>query len=123
MLFELNGERRVFGDFLQNLYFRDADFVAAGGALLSSNLAGDDDAGLLRQTLERIKRFGSFLLRANALDDASAVAENGEQQFAGFAKIVEPAFQRYFLPVVLSCLFDADRGHSSVLCVGRNRLV
>src|ERR1700674_5883032 len=47
MLFELDGERRAFGDFLDDLDFGDADFVAAGGALFRADFAGHDDTGFL----------------------------------------------------------------------------
>src|SRR5260370_7637835 len=51
MLLELNREGCAFGDFLNDLDFSDADFVAAGGALFGSHFAGDDDAGFPRQPL------------------------------------------------------------------------
>ena len=47
MFFELDGERRTFGDFLDDLNFCDTDFVAPGGPLFRTNFPGDDDAGFL----------------------------------------------------------------------------
>ena len=111
VFFELDGKGRGVGDFLNDLDFGDAHFEAARGALLGANFAGDDDAGFLRETFQRFKGFGIFFQRADTLDDAGAVAKNREQQFAGFAQVVEPAANRYFLPVVLACLLDRDDGH------------
>jgi hypothetical protein len=81
VLFELDGEGRALWNFLDDLDFRDADLVAAGGALFRANLAGDNDARFLRQALQRFKRLGIFLQRANALDDPGAVAEDRKKQF------------------------------------------
>jgi len=39
MLFELDGEGRAFQNFLDDLDFGDADFVAAGGALFRADFA------------------------------------------------------------------------------------
>src|SRR5260370_36971914 len=78
MLLELNREGCAFGDFLNDLDFSDADFVAAGGALFGSDFAGDDDAGFLRQALQRFARLGIFLQRAPTLDDARPVPEDRE---------------------------------------------
>ena len=70
---------------------RDAHLEAARRARLGANLAGDDDAGFLRQPAQRGEGFGLLFLRDHALDDAGAVAKNREQQLARFAQIVEPA--------------------------------
>ena len=113
---ELDGEGRGFGNFLDDLNFADADFVAAGSALLGADFAGDDDAGFLREALEGFEGFGIFFQGADALNDAGAVAKNGEEQFAGFANIVEPAANGDFLAVVLACVFNRDNGHGVVLC-------
>ena len=67
-------------------------------------LPGDDDAGFLRETFQGFKGFRIFLQRADALDDARAVAKNGEEKLAGFAKVIEPAANRDFLPVVFACI-------------------
>src|SRR5439155_19140869 len=44
MLFQLNGEWSTFRNFLDDLNFRDADFIAAGGAFFRADFAGHDDA-------------------------------------------------------------------------------
>ena len=113
---ELDGKGRGFGNSLDDLNFTDADFVAAGSALLGADFASDDDAGFLRQALESFEGFGIFLQGADALNDAGAVTENGEHQLAGFANIVEPAADGDFLAVVLTCVFNRDNGHGVVLC-------
>ena len=123
MLFELDGERRGFGDSLDDLDFADADFVAAGGALLGVDFAGDDDAGFLGEAFEGLEGFGIFFQGADALNDAGAVAKDGEEEFAGFAEIVEPAADGDFLGVVLACEFDGDYGHGEVLCCEFKRTV
>jgi hypothetical protein len=48
MLLEGDGVGVGFGDALNHLDVFDVEFEAAGGALVGSDLAGDDDAGLLR---------------------------------------------------------------------------
>src|SRR5260370_13172182 len=82
---ELNGEGRALGNSLDDLNLANTDFVAARSALFRADFAGDNDAGFLRQTLQRFERFGVFLQRADALNDAAAVAENREEQLARFA--------------------------------------
>ncbi len=114
VFFKLDGKGRGVGNFLDDLDFGDAHFEAAGGALLGADFSSDDDAGFLRETFQRFKGFGIFLERADALDDSRTVAKNREHQFAGFAEIVEPAANRYFLPVVLACLFDSDDSHGQL---------
>ncbi len=111
MLLELDGEGRAFWNFLDDLDFGDANFVPAGCAFLRANFAGNDNAGFLRETLQRLERLGIFLERANTLDNAGAVAKNREEQFARFPKVIEPALERDFLSVVLASLLDGDRGN------------
>jgi hypothetical protein len=109
---ELDGEGRALGNFLDDLDSADADFVAAGSALFSADFAGDDDARLLREALKRFKSFRTLFERADALDDAGAIAKDGEEQLTGFAQIVEPPTQCDFLAVVLASLFDGNDGQS-----------
>ncbi len=116
VLFQLDRERLALWNFLHDLNFADADFVAAGGALFRADFAGDNDAGLLRQAFQRFERFGIFLLRADPLDDACSISENREEQFARFTQVVEPALECDFLAVVLACLLDRDRRHGEVIC-------
>src|SRR5580704_17011054 len=90
VLFELNRIESGLDDFLQDLDFGDADFVAAGSALFSANFSCDDDAGFLREAFESGEGVGTFFERDDALDDAGAVAKDREEELAGFALIVEP---------------------------------
>src|SRR5215813_10801338 len=114
MLFELDRERGFFRDFLQDLYRGDADFIAAGRALLGPDFADDDDAGFLCEALQGFECGGVFLQRNDTLHDASSITEYGEEQLAGFSQVVEPAPQRNFLAVVFSRLLDGNRGHGSL---------
>ena len=113
VLFELDGVGSGLVNFLQDFDFGDADFVAAGGALLGANFSGDDDAGFLREAFQRGEGVGAFFERNDALNNAGAVAENREEQLAGFALIVEPAADGDFLRVVFAGVFDVDRGHGA----------
>ena len=103
--------------FLQDFNFGDADFEAAGGTLFGANFSGDDDAGLLREAFERGEGVGVFFQRDDALDDAGAVAKNREEEFAGFALIVEPALDGDFLRVVFAGVFNVDRRHGALWSV------
>jgi len=49
-----------FRNTLNDLNFGDAHFVPAGSALFGANLAGDDDAGLLREPLKRLRKPQDF---------------------------------------------------------------
>ncbi len=98
-----DGIRIVRIDALQNLRIADVHLVAAGSALVGAHLAGDDHAGFLGQALDRLEQFGrDRVLGDDALDDAAAVAENGEQQFAALAQVVEPAANGDGLTFVLA---------------------
>ena len=90
----------------------DAYFESARSTRLGADLPCDDDARFLREPLQRLKGFGAFFERTDALEDAGAVAKNGEHQFAGFAEIVKPSANRDFLSVVLPRLVDAYGRHS-----------
>ena len=96
---------------MDNFDLADADFVTAGRAFFRADFAGDDDAGFLCQAFQRFECFGILFQRTDALDDAGAVAEDREEQFAGFAQVIEPAFERNFLAVIPADLLDGDGGH------------
>ena len=108
---------------MDDVNFADADFVAAGSALLGADFAGDDDAGFLGETLEGGKGFGIFFEGADALNDAGAVAKDGEEEFAGFAKVVEPAANGDFLGVLFACVFNGNDSHGEVFCCRFKRTV
>ena len=117
MFFQLDGEGRALRDFLDDLDFRDAQFVAAGGAFLRADLSGDDDAGFLSETLQRFERFRILLQGANALDDSRAVAKNRKQQFSRLAKVIKPSLESNFLSVEFPRLLNGDDRHRlSLLC-------
>ncbi len=115
VLFELDGEGCGFRNALDDLDFGDAHFVPAGSALLGANLSRYNDAGLLREPLKRFESLRIFFERADALNDASAVPKDREDQLAGFANVVEPAADGDFLAVVFPCVFNGDRGHGGLL--------
>ena len=72
------------GDALDDLDVLDVELVAAGGALVGADLAGDDDAGLLREAFEGFEdgSGATALDVGHALDGAGAVAEDGEEELA-----------------------------------------
>ncbi len=81
----------------------DIELIAAGGALIGADPAGDDDAGFLGEALVRLQHFrrdGGF--GHDALHSACAVAKDGEQQLSAIAHVVEPAAEHDGLP---SCCF------------------
>ena len=123
VLFELNWKRRALRNFLLDLDFAHADFEAAGRALLAADLSRDDDAGFLRQPLQRFERFRVLLERADPLNDSRAIAKNRKQQFPRLTQVIQPPLQGDFLPVILSSLFDGDRRHREVLCPNAKRQV
>ena len=115
VLLELDGERFVFGNFLQHLDFRDAHLEAARSALFGANFAGDNHAGLLREAFQGFESFGIFFQGADTLDDAGAVAKNRKNQLAGFTDVVKPTADGDFLAVVIAGVFNRNRSHSELL--------
>ena len=73
-------------------------------------LPGDDDARLLRQPAQRFEGLGLLFLRDHALQNAGAVAKDGEEQLARFAQVVKPALHRHFFAGVLPGVFDVHYG-------------
>ena len=81
-----------FADELEDFDVLDVELEAAGGALVGADFGGDDDAGLLREGLDAVEDLGrDGGLGDDALDGAGAVAEDGEEELAGLAHVVEPA--------------------------------
>ena len=100
-----------FGDALHDLDVRDVEFVAAGSALVGADFAFDDDAGFLSEAFDGVEDFGrNCVLRDHALDDAAAVAELGEEEFAAFAEIVEPSADGDGLAFVFADFCDRADG-------------
>ena len=55
VLLERDGEGRLVGDALHDLDVVDVELEAGGRARVGADLAGDDDAGLQREVLERLE--------------------------------------------------------------------
>ena len=92
VFFEGDGERGVFGDALEDFYVFDVELVAAGGAGVGTDFAGDDEAGFEGELFEGVEDFfGDGGFGDDALDGAGAVAEDGEEELARGAEVVEPA--------------------------------
>jgi hypothetical protein len=91
-LFELDGEGCFYGDFLDDGDAFDVELVAGGGAAVGADLAGDGEGGLEGEVLEGFEDFfGDGGFGDDALDGAGAVAEDGKQELARGAEVVEPA--------------------------------
>ena len=70
----------------------DVELEAAGGAGVGADFAGDDDGGFEGEGFEGVEDFfGDGGFGDDALDGAGAVAEDGEEELAGGAEVVEPA--------------------------------
>ena len=81
-----------FGHALENLYVRDIEFIAAGGALIGADFAFDDDARFLGEAFDGVENFGrDGVFRDYSLNDAGAVAKLREEELAAFAEVVEPS--------------------------------
>src|SRR5262249_44036783 len=92
VLFARDGKRIVFWNALHDPHIGDIKLIAAGRALVGANFAGDDYAGFVCKRVESVKDLGrDLVLGRHALDDAGAVAKNGEDQLAALTFVVEPA--------------------------------
>ncbi len=70
----------------------DVELVAAGGAGVGADLAGDGEGGFEGEIFQGLEDgFGDGGLGDDALDGSGAVAEDGEEELAGGAEVVEPA--------------------------------
>ncbi len=86
-------------------------FVAAGGALVGADLAGDNDGGFLGQVFDGLEQgFGQRTFYGHALHQAGAIAQDRKDDFAGFAKVVEPTGDPHRFANVGGCLGDVDSG-------------
>src|SRR5215472_3019703 len=113
VLFELNGIRLRFRDFLDHADVADVNFVTARSAQFGLNFAGDNNAGLLRETFEVLEGLRLLFERDYTLNDAGAVAKNREEELAGLAEVVEPAANFHALACELAGLFDGDGGRGA----------
>ncbi len=110
VLFERDRVGVGLGDALDDLDVFDIELEAAGGAFVGADFAGDDDAGLLRQAFECLEDRGRHALDVgHALHGAGAIAKDGKQQLAAFARVVEPSVKSDGLAFKL-----AERGDGGV---------
>src|SRR5579864_9323145 len=123
VLFERDRERIVFWHALQHLHTGHVQFKTARRALVCAHLAFNDDAGFLREPLYRFKDFGwNGIFRDHALNGSTAIAENREEQFPAFAKVIEPAADRDRLAFVFANFCDGgDWVHAGTVIYRRLR--
>ena len=118
VLFERDGVRRFFGDALGDGDVLDVELEARGCAGVFADGAGDDERRLEGQGLEGVEDLlGDGGFGDDALDGAGAVAEDGEQQLAGAAQVVEPAAESDGLAL---CSEVGDGGDGSGYCSVRH---
>src|SRR6516165_3279032 len=68
----------------------DVELISSRCALVGTDLAGDDDARLLRETFERLEDFRRNALHmGDTLHGPGSVAEDREQQLSALARVVE----------------------------------
>ena len=81
----------------------DVELEAGGGAGVGADVAGDDEGGFEGEGLEGLEDvLGDGGFGDDALDGAGAVAEDGEEQLARGAEVVEPAAEGDGLAFVLA---------------------
>ena len=91
------------GDALDDLDVLDVELKSSRRALVGADFAGDDDRGLLGEAFEGFEDCrGHALDVGHALHGAGAVAEDGEQELAALAGVVEPAADGDGLAFVLA---------------------
>jgi hypothetical protein len=92
VLFGRDGEGCGLGDEVDDLDVRHVELEAGGGAGVGADSASDDDGGLLGEGLDAVEDLGwDGGTGDDALDGAGAVAEDGEEELAALAHVVEPA--------------------------------
>ena len=117
MLLQRDGIGIIFGDALHHLHAAHVELVAPRRALVGADLPFDDDARFLRQTLDGLKNLGrDRAFRHDSLNQAGAVAKNGEQQLPTLAQVVEPAPNGYGLAFVSANFSDGRDGGGHKLC-------
>ena len=94
-------------DLLKYFCAADIDFVTAGCAAVSADLAAYNQGRFLAKRFQRVPRlWRDGILQHNALNDAGTVAQLREKDFSTRAQVVKPALESYFLAVVLRKLID-----------------
>jgi hypothetical protein len=113
VLFEGDGVGSGLGDALDDLDVFDVELEAAGGALVGTDFAGDDDGGFLGEAFEGFKHVSGHAFDVGyALDGSGAVAEDWKEELAAFAEVVEPAAEGDGLAFMLAEGGDGgDRRH------------
>jgi hypothetical protein len=100
-----------FGNALHHMHVAHVQLVSARRPFVGADFAGHNDAGFISQILERLKHFGSHLvLGHHSLDYSRAVAEDGKEQFAALALVVEPAADGDRLAVMPANFGDGGDG-------------
>ncbi len=87
-----DGEGVGGGDEVDDLDVGDIQLEAGGGAGVGADATGDDDGRLLGEALDALEDiFGNGGPRHDALNGPGAVAEDGEEQLAALAHVIEPS--------------------------------
>src|SRR5262249_30798031 len=114
VLLARDGKRIVFGYPLHHPDVADVELIAAGGTLIGPHFAGDHQARFVGQVFERLKDFWRYLVFwHHTLNHAGAVAEDGEDQFAAFTLVVEPALNGDGLAIMPADVGDRGEGRLS----------
>ena len=102
---------------------RDLELVAAGGAVVGDQSAGDPHRRLLGQLDRGLPdRLVDLGAEDDALQVAEAVAQDDEAQLALLAPVVDPALDGDFLVHVLGEIGDGDHGRRHRSSLSRARL-
>ncbi len=84
--------RICFRDFGRMVRALHVHLEAARRASFRAKAAPHNERRLLRQMLQFLKQlFGQFVFQCDALQQSGAVAQNGKNDLAGLAQVVEPA--------------------------------
>ena len=90
---------------------RKREFVAAGGAFVGADGAGDDERRLLRHAVDGFEDLLADVgQRRDALHDAGAVADDDETDLARGAFVIQPALDRDCTAIVSADVFNIDVG-------------
>ena len=97
---------------LQDFDGFDIHLIAAGGARFGADLAAHHERRFLREVLQTFESlFRQVVLHGHALHEAGAIAQDGEDDLAGLAEVVEPARDFYGFALVAGGVGNGDSGH------------
>jgi len=101
VFFEGDGERGGVVDALEDFEGFDVELEAGGGSCIGAHTAGYFQGRFEGEVFEGFEElFGDGGLGDDALDGSGAVAEDGEEELAGGAEIVEPGLEGHGLAFV-----------------------